>query len=158
MCIDPRPRNRNASMDFVCRYKVHSEIRWEGDEFIASHSKRKKLYVDHSPQDSSKQHWKVPFEYSPNSNFGHSLRLFCQDLFFYSDNPFQEGINKHWLFALQVFSSIDRGTQNPGEEKEDPGDKTKSTTLPSTETLSWSSEYSEMYVKFLLTNIMKSSY
>ncbi|XP_054942576.1 microtubule-associated serine/threonine-protein kinase 4 isoform X2 [Physeter macrocephalus] len=44
----------------------------------------------------------------------------------------------------KVFSSIDRGTQNPGEEKEDPGDKTKSTTLPSTETLSWSAEYSEM--------------
>ncbi|XP_061045299.1 microtubule-associated serine/threonine-protein kinase 4 isoform X2 [Eubalaena glacialis] len=44
----------------------------------------------------------------------------------------------------KVFSSIDRGTQNPEEEKEDPGDKTKSTTLPSTETLSWSSEYSEM--------------
>nr|XP_036881992.1 microtubule-associated serine/threonine-protein kinase 4 isoform X5 [Manis javanica] len=44
----------------------------------------------------------------------------------------------------KVFSSIDRVTQNPGEEKEDSGDKTKSTTLPSTETLSWSSEYSEM--------------
>ncbi|XP_016058160.1 PREDICTED: microtubule-associated serine/threonine-protein kinase 4 isoform X2 [Miniopterus natalensis] len=44
----------------------------------------------------------------------------------------------------KVFSSIDRITQNSGEEKEDPGDKTKSTTLPSTETLSWSSEYSEM--------------
>ncbi|XP_055410667.1 microtubule-associated serine/threonine-protein kinase 4 isoform X3 [Bubalus kerabau] len=44
----------------------------------------------------------------------------------------------------KVFSSMDRGTQNSGEEKEDPGDKTKSTTLPSTETLSWSSEYSEM--------------
>lgn len=44
----------------------------------------------------------------------------------------------------KVFSSIDRITQNAGEEKEDPGDKTKSTTLPSTETLSWSSEYSEM--------------
>nr|KAF6490155.1 microtubule associated serine/threonine kinase family member 4 [Molossus molossus] len=44
----------------------------------------------------------------------------------------------------KVFSSIDRMTQNSGEEKEDPGDKTKSTTLPSTETLSWSSEYSEM--------------
>ncbi|XP_058918241.1 microtubule-associated serine/threonine-protein kinase 4 isoform X6 [Kogia breviceps] len=44
----------------------------------------------------------------------------------------------------KVFSSIDRGTQNPGEEKEDAGDKTKSTTLPSTETLSWSSEYSEV--------------
>ncbi|XP_013840288.2 microtubule-associated serine/threonine-protein kinase 4 isoform X8 [Sus scrofa] len=44
----------------------------------------------------------------------------------------------------KVFSSIDRGTQNSGEEKEDPGEKTKNTTLPSTETLSWSSEYSEM--------------
>ncbi|XP_077629711.1 microtubule-associated serine/threonine-protein kinase 4 [Crocuta crocuta] len=44
----------------------------------------------------------------------------------------------------KVFSSIDRITQNPGEEKEDPGDKTKSTVLPSTETFSWSSEYSEM--------------
>ncbi|KAM8814254.1 microtubule-associated serine/threonine-protein kinase 4 isoform 2-T2 [Rhynchonycteris naso] len=44
----------------------------------------------------------------------------------------------------KVFSSIDRIIQNSGEEKEDPGDKTKSTTVPSTETLSWSSEYSEM--------------
>ncbi|XP_059031123.1 microtubule-associated serine/threonine-protein kinase 4 isoform X4 [Mustela lutreola] len=44
----------------------------------------------------------------------------------------------------KVFSSIDRITQNSGEEKEDPGDKTKSTVLPSTETFSWSSEYSEM--------------
>ncbi|XP_078221547.1 microtubule-associated serine/threonine-protein kinase 4 isoform X21 [Callithrix jacchus] len=44
----------------------------------------------------------------------------------------------------KVFSSIDRITQNSAEEKEDSGDKTKSTTLPSTETLSWSSEYSEM--------------
>ncbi|XP_049624702.1 microtubule-associated serine/threonine-protein kinase 4 isoform X4 [Suncus etruscus] len=43
----------------------------------------------------------------------------------------------------KVFSSIDRITQN-SEEKEDSGDKTKSTALPSTETLSWSSEYSEM--------------
>ncbi|XP_055968628.1 microtubule-associated serine/threonine-protein kinase 4 isoform X3 [Sorex fumeus] len=43
----------------------------------------------------------------------------------------------------KVFSSIDRITQN-SEEKEEPGDKTKSTALPSTETLSWSSEYSEM--------------
>ncbi|KAB1281383.1 Microtubule-associated serine/threonine-protein kinase 4, partial [Camelus dromedarius] len=33
----------------------------------------------------------------------------------------------------KVFSSIDQVTQNSGEEKEDPGDKTKSTTLPSTE-------------------------
>ncbi|KAM5264739.1 microtubule-associated serine/threonine-protein kinase 4 isoform 3-T3 [Ctenodactylus gundi] len=44
----------------------------------------------------------------------------------------------------KVFSSIDRITQNSGEEKEDSGDKTKSTTLPSTETLSWSSGYSEV--------------
>ncbi|XP_045751783.2 microtubule-associated serine/threonine-protein kinase 4 isoform X6 [Mirounga angustirostris] len=44
----------------------------------------------------------------------------------------------------KVFSSVDRITQNSGEEKEDPGGKTKSTALPSTETLSWSSEYSEM--------------
>ncbi|XP_044519351.1 microtubule-associated serine/threonine-protein kinase 4 isoform X1 [Gracilinanus agilis] len=44
----------------------------------------------------------------------------------------------------KVFSSIDRITRNPGEEKEDSGDKAKSTTLPSVETLSWSSEYSEM--------------
>lgn len=78
--------------------------------------------------------------------------------FFSSDNPFQEDINKYWFFALQVFSSMDRGTQNSGEEKEDPGDKTKSTALPSTETLSWSSEYSEMYVKCLLRSIVNSSY
>ncbi|XP_027257380.1 microtubule-associated serine/threonine-protein kinase 4 isoform X6 [Cricetulus griseus] len=44
----------------------------------------------------------------------------------------------------KVFSSIDRITPNSGEDKEDIEDKTKSTTLPSTETLSWSSEYSEM--------------
>ncbi|XP_074056415.1 microtubule-associated serine/threonine-protein kinase 4 isoform X3 [Macrotis lagotis] len=44
----------------------------------------------------------------------------------------------------KVFSSIDRITRNPGEEKEDSGDKTKTTALPSVETLSWSSEYSEM--------------
>ncbi|XP_034379220.1 microtubule-associated serine/threonine-protein kinase 4 isoform X8 [Arvicanthis niloticus] len=44
----------------------------------------------------------------------------------------------------KVFSSIDRITQNSGEDKDDSEDKTKSTTLPSTETLSWSSEYSEM--------------
>ncbi|KAM4875603.1 microtubule-associated serine/threonine-protein kinase 4 isoform 4-T4 [Thomomys bottae] len=44
----------------------------------------------------------------------------------------------------KVFSSIDRVTQNSGEEKEDSGDKAKSTPLPSTETLSWSSEYSEV--------------
>ncbi|NWV35182.1 MAST4 kinase, partial [Grantiella picta] len=44
----------------------------------------------------------------------------------------------------KVFSSIDRVTQTPGEEKEDAGDKTKSVTLPSVESLSWSSEYSEI--------------
>ncbi|XP_049720754.1 microtubule-associated serine/threonine-protein kinase 4 isoform X4 [Elephas maximus indicus] len=44
----------------------------------------------------------------------------------------------------KVFSSIDRITQNSGEEKEDSGDKTKNTALPSMEALSWSSEYSEM--------------
>ncbi|NWX48563.1 MAST4 kinase, partial [Steatornis caripensis] len=44
----------------------------------------------------------------------------------------------------KVFSSIDRVTQTQGEEKEDAKDKTKSVTLPSVESLSWSSEYSEM--------------
>eukprot|EP00075_Anas_platyrhynchos_P013234 XP_027302487.1 microtubule-associated serine/threonine-protein kinase 4 [Anas platyrhynchos] len=44
----------------------------------------------------------------------------------------------------KVFSSIDRVTQTQGEEKEDAGDKTKSVTLPSVESLSWSSEYSEI--------------
>uniref|UniRef100_A0A8C8S004 non-specific serine/threonine protein kinase n=1 Tax=Pelusios castaneus TaxID=367368 RepID=A0A8C8S004_9SAUR len=44
----------------------------------------------------------------------------------------------------KVFSCIDRITRNQGEEKEDTGDKTKNVTLPSVESLSWSSEYSEM--------------
>ncbi|NXS62152.1 MAST4 kinase, partial [Brachypteracias leptosomus] len=44
----------------------------------------------------------------------------------------------------KVFSSIDRATQIQGEEKEDAGDKAKSVTLPSVESLSWSSEYSEI--------------
>ncbi|XP_074994127.1 microtubule-associated serine/threonine-protein kinase 4 [Calonectris borealis] len=44
----------------------------------------------------------------------------------------------------KVFSSIDRVIQTQGEEKEDAGDKTKSVTLPSVESLSWSSEYSEI--------------
>ncbi|NXE83803.1 MAST4 kinase, partial [Cochlearius cochlearius] len=44
----------------------------------------------------------------------------------------------------KVFSSIDRVTQTQGEEKEDGGDKPKSVTLPSVESLSWSSEYSEI--------------
>lgn len=39
---------------------------------------------------------------------------------------------------------MDRVTQIQGEEKEDAGDKTKSVALPSVESLSWSSEYSEM--------------
>lgn len=43
-----------------------------------------------------------------------------------------------------MFSSIDRVTHIQGEEKEDAGDKTKSVALPSVESLSWSSEYSEM--------------
>ncbi|XP_062456523.1 microtubule-associated serine/threonine-protein kinase 4 isoform X2 [Rhea pennata] len=44
----------------------------------------------------------------------------------------------------KVFSSIDRVTQTQGEEKEDAADKIKSVTLRSVESLSWSSEYSEM--------------
>ncbi|XP_075302449.1 microtubule-associated serine/threonine-protein kinase 4-like [Opisthocomus hoazin] len=44
----------------------------------------------------------------------------------------------------QVFSSIDRVTQTQGEGKEDAGDKPKSVTLPSVESLSLSSEYSEI--------------
>ncbi|NXX15328.1 MAST4 kinase, partial [Podargus strigoides] len=44
----------------------------------------------------------------------------------------------------KVFSSIDRVTQMHAEEKEDAGDRTKSVTLPSVESLSWSSEYSEI--------------
>ncbi|NWS70678.1 MAST4 kinase, partial [Crotophaga sulcirostris] len=44
----------------------------------------------------------------------------------------------------KVFSSIDRVIQTQAEEKEDGGDKTKGVTLPSVESLSWSSEYSEV--------------
>ncbi|XP_038257872.1 microtubule-associated serine/threonine-protein kinase 4 isoform X5 [Dermochelys coriacea] len=44
----------------------------------------------------------------------------------------------------KVFSSIDRITRNQSEEKEDTGDKTKNVALPSVESLSWSSEYSEL--------------
>ncbi|XP_062468306.1 microtubule-associated serine/threonine-protein kinase 4 isoform X2 [Pezoporus occidentalis] len=44
----------------------------------------------------------------------------------------------------KVFSSIDRVAQTQGEEKEDAGDKAKSVALPSVESLSWSSEYSEI--------------
>ncbi|KAF1552194.1 Microtubule-associated serine/threonine-protein kinase 4, partial [Eudyptes schlegeli] len=43
-----------------------------------------------------------------------------------------------------VFSSIDRVTQTQGEEKENTGDKPKSITLLSVESLSWSSECSEI--------------
>lgn len=49
-----------------------------------------------------------------------------------------------FFFLKQVFSSIDRVTHIQGEEKEDAGDKSKSVALPSVESLSWSSEYSEM--------------
>ncbi|XP_071437556.1 microtubule-associated serine/threonine-protein kinase 4 isoform X2 [Pithys albifrons albifrons] len=44
----------------------------------------------------------------------------------------------------KVFSSIDRVSQTQGEDKEDAGDKMKNVTLPSVESLSWSSEYSEI--------------
>uniref|UniRef100_A0A8C9LCA8 non-specific serine/threonine protein kinase n=1 Tax=Pavo cristatus TaxID=9049 RepID=A0A8C9LCA8_PAVCR len=44
----------------------------------------------------------------------------------------------------KVSSSIDRVSQTQGDEKEEAGDKTKSVTLPSVESLSWSSEYSEI--------------
>ncbi|NXQ51980.1 MAST4 kinase, partial [Anthoscopus minutus] len=44
----------------------------------------------------------------------------------------------------KVFSNIDRVTQIQNEEKEDAGDKTRSVALPSVESLSWSSEYSEI--------------
>ncbi|NXU48254.1 MAST4 kinase, partial [Turnix velox] len=43
----------------------------------------------------------------------------------------------------KVFNSIDRVTQTQGEEKEDKGDK-KCVTLPFVESLSWSSDYSEI--------------
>ncbi|KAM6228321.1 microtubule-associated serine/threonine-protein kinase 4-like isoform 1-T1 [Spheniscus humboldti] len=44
----------------------------------------------------------------------------------------------------KVFSNIDRVTQTQGEEKENTGDKPQSITLPSVESLSWSSECSEI--------------
>ncbi|XP_053144762.1 microtubule-associated serine/threonine-protein kinase 4 isoform X10 [Hemicordylus capensis] len=44
----------------------------------------------------------------------------------------------------KVFSSIDRVTRNQTEEKEDTTERTKNVTLTSVESLSWSSEYSEM--------------
>ncbi|KFQ28267.1 Microtubule-associated serine/threonine-protein kinase 4, partial [Merops nubicus] len=50
----------------------------------------------------------------------------------------------YYLHKHFVFSSIDRVTQMQGEEKEDAGDKTKNIALPSMESLSWSSEYSEI--------------
>ncbi|KGL80183.1 Microtubule-associated serine/threonine-protein kinase 4, partial [Tinamus guttatus] len=50
---------------------------------------------------------------------------------------FQCAYNKNLL-------SVDRVAQTQGEEKEDAGDKIKSVTLPSVESLSWSSEYSEI--------------
>uniref|UniRef100_A0A8D2JAD5 non-specific serine/threonine protein kinase n=1 Tax=Varanus komodoensis TaxID=61221 RepID=A0A8D2JAD5_VARKO len=44
----------------------------------------------------------------------------------------------------KVFSSIDRVTQNQIEEKEDATERTKNVTLTTAESLSWSSEYSEV--------------
>ncbi|XP_075038670.1 microtubule-associated serine/threonine-protein kinase 4 isoform X3 [Mixophyes fleayi] len=44
----------------------------------------------------------------------------------------------------KVFSSIDQLMQNKMEEKDDTTEKTKSLNLPPVESLSWSSEYSEM--------------
>uniref|UniRef100_A0A670JJJ4 non-specific serine/threonine protein kinase n=1 Tax=Podarcis muralis TaxID=64176 RepID=A0A670JJJ4_PODMU len=44
----------------------------------------------------------------------------------------------------KVFSSIDRGTRNQTAEKEDTTERTKNVVLTSAESLSWSSEYSEM--------------
>ncbi|XP_077318782.1 microtubule-associated serine/threonine-protein kinase 4 isoform X3 [Lithobates pipiens] len=44
----------------------------------------------------------------------------------------------------KVFSSIDQMMQNKMEEKDDSSEKTKSLNLPPVESLSWSSEYSEM--------------
>ncbi|XP_048358620.1 microtubule-associated serine/threonine-protein kinase 4 isoform X10 [Sphaerodactylus townsendi] len=44
----------------------------------------------------------------------------------------------------KVFSSIDRITRNQTEDKEDTTDRVKNVTLTSAESLSWSSEYSEM--------------
>jgi hypothetical protein len=86
---------------------------------------------------------------SASSWFYFNIRGFGFLIFFpkTSDKLFLDVVHKQWLFAPQVFSSIDRITQNSGEDKDDSEDKTKSTTLPSTETLSWSSEYSEMYVR-----------
>ncbi|XP_072272434.1 microtubule-associated serine/threonine-protein kinase 4 isoform X2 [Pyxicephalus adspersus] len=44
----------------------------------------------------------------------------------------------------KVFSSIDQMMQNKMEEKDDSSEKSKSLNLPPVESLSWSSEYSEM--------------
>lgn len=105
-------------------------------------------YVDHSSQDSNRQHWKVPSAHTvPVETLVMLSGLLSQGLGGFLTNSFKKILINTQRFASQVFSSIDRITQNPGEEKEDPGDKTKSTVLPSTETFSWSSEYSEMYVK-----------
>ncbi|KFP08247.1 Microtubule-associated serine/threonine-protein kinase 4, partial [Calypte anna] len=46
--------------------------------------------------------------------------------------------------CFATFKGIDKVIQTQGEEKEDAGEKTKSVTLPSVESLSWSSEYSEI--------------
>ncbi|NWS15558.1 MAST4 kinase, partial [Pachyramphus minor] len=57
----------------------------------------------------------------------------------------------------KVFNSIDRVTQTQGEDKEDAGDKTKNVTLPSVESLSWSSEYSEIQVSSSISSDTESS-
>ncbi|MEE6458445.1 hypothetical protein FKM82_000289 [Ascaphus truei] len=44
----------------------------------------------------------------------------------------------------KVFSSFDQIMQNKAEEKDDTADKSKDLNLPPVESLSWSSEYSEM--------------
>ncbi|KFZ60412.1 Microtubule-associated serine/threonine-protein kinase 4, partial [Antrostomus carolinensis] len=61
----------------------------------------------------------------------------------------------HKCFA--TIPDIDRVTQTQGEEKEDAGDKTKSVTLPSVESLSWSSEYSEIQVSTSVSSDTESS-
>ncbi|XP_066458912.1 microtubule-associated serine/threonine-protein kinase 4 isoform X3 [Eleutherodactylus coqui] len=52
----------------------------------------------------------------------------------------------------KVFSSIDQMMQNKMEEKDDTSEKSKSLNLPPVESLSWSSEYSEMQQLSLSTS------
>ncbi|KFQ14299.1 Microtubule-associated serine/threonine-protein kinase 4, partial [Leptosomus discolor] len=53
-------------------------------------------------------------------------------------------VSKNCCNVSMYCTSIDRVTQTQGEEKEDAGEKPKSVTLPPVESLSWSSEYSEI--------------